>query len=128
MLRVCAPKPLLWSLHSCCSGDTCMYSRPPQRCRFWRNQFLAVYNSFPGSDEPSIGINYDGRLFQVLGPDNRCGGGCWGMKTTIGYIQVNAVMSQPITWRPFEGCVCVITFTSFRMVLPLTRPRLCTLP
>ena len=57
-------------------------------CRFWTDQFLAGYNSLPGSNEPTIGIDYDGRLFQVLGDGPNCGWNCWGMDTTTGFIQV----------------------------------------
>ena len=69
-------------------------SRPPLCRRFWQDQFLAGYNKFPGGDEPTIGIDYNGRLFQVLGNDQRCGYGCWGMNTSTGFIEVMVANSR----------------------------------
>ena len=43
-----------------------------------------------------MGIDYDGRLFQVLrggGDQPECGKGCWGVNTTTGYVQVIAARS-----------------------------------
>ena len=57
-------------------------------CRFWADQFLAGYNGYSGSDEPSIGLDYDGRIFQSLHLNRECGRGCWGMNTTTGLFQV----------------------------------------
>ena len=58
-------------------------------CRFWQDQFLAGYNKYlAADDEPTIGIDYDGRLFQMVGSAPGCGMNCWGMNTTTGYLQV----------------------------------------
>ena len=60
--------------------------------RFWQDQFLARQYSHDGGGEPTVGIDYDGRVFQVLGgqPGTPFGIGCWGTNTSTGYVQVGA--------------------------------------
>ena len=69
--------------------------------RFWQDQFLAGYHTHDtGGDDPTIGIDYEGRVFQILGglPGTPAGIGCWGTNTTTGYVQVNPnPRSQSIT-------------------------------
>ena len=69
----------------CCSREV---SLDPHR-RFWQDHFLAGYYSYGESSDPTIGIDYAGRIFQILGGKvgTLFGYGCWGTNTTTGYVQ-----------------------------------------
>ena len=61
------------------------------RRRVWQDHFLAGhYSHDDSSDDPTVGIDYEGRIFQILGgkPGTPFGFGCWGTNTTTGYVQV----------------------------------------
>ncbi len=50
--------------------------------------------------DPTIGIDYEGRVFQILGgkPGTPFGIGCWGTNTTTGYVQVGSPCSPCGFW------------------------------